>query len=58
MDEHDSIPVVMNVEVVAKILNVGKNTVYNLIHSGAIKSVYIGRQIRITRKALLEYLDS
>lgn len=38
------------------LLGIGRNTAYELIHSGQIRSVRIGRQIRIPREALLEFL--
>lgn len=52
-----SLPLVLSIEDVAKILGVGRNTAYNLIHSGQLKHIRIGRQIRVPRNALLEYLD-
>ena len=56
MTSNNDIPLVMKVEDVAKLLNIGRNTAYNLVNCGAIKSIRIGRQIRISRSALLEYL--
>ena len=56
MTSNNDIPLVMKVEDVAKLLNIGRNSAYNLVHCGAIKSIRIGRQIRISRSALLEYL--
>ena len=53
----ENIPLVLTVNDVAKVLNVGKNTTYEIIHSGALKSIRIGRQIRISRDALLKYLE-
>lgn len=41
---------------VAVAINLGRNTAYELIRSGQIRSVRIGRQIRISREALLEFL--
>lgn len=38
------------------LLGIGRNTAYELIRSGQIRSVRIGRQIRIPRDALLEFL--
>ena len=38
------------------LLGIGRNTAYELIRSGQIRSVRIGRQIRIPREALLEFL--
>ena len=39
------------------LLGIGRNTAYELIRSGQIRSVRIGRQIRIPRDALLEFLQ-
>lgn len=52
----ENMPLVLTVNDVAQVLNVGKNTTYEIIHSGALESIRIGRQIRISRDALLKYL--
>ena len=51
---HD-LPMTLRVEDLMPIL--GRNTAYELIRSGQIRSVRVGRQIRIPREALLEFLD-
>lgn len=51
-------PDVVSVEQLCKMLNVGKNTAYSLIHSGAIKAIRIGHQYRIPKKYIIEYLSS
>ena len=48
---------ILRVEDLMPILGIGRNTAYELIRSGQIRSVRIGRQIRIPREALLEFLD-
>ena len=55
-DLHE-LPVTLRVEDLMPILGIGRNTAYELIRSGQIRSVRIGRQIRIPRDALLEFLD-
>lgn len=52
----DDLPLVLTVSEVSKILGVGKNTAYDLIRSGTIRSVRVGRQIRIPKAAFLEFL--
>ena len=54
-DLHD-LPVMLRVEELMPILSIGRNTAYELIRSGQIRSIRIGRQIRIPRDALLEFL--
>ena len=55
-DLHD-LPVTLRVEELMPILGIGRNTAYELIRSGQIRSIRIGRQIRIPRDALLEFLQ-
>ena len=52
---HD-MPMTLRVEELMPILGIGRNTAYELIRSGQIRSIRIGRQIRIPRDALLEFL--
>ncbi len=49
-------PLVLKVKDLPPLLKVGRNTAYELIRSGQIRSIRIGRQIRIPRDALLEFL--
>ena len=52
---HD-LPMTLRVEDLMPLLGIGRNTAYELIHSGQIRSIRIGRQIRIQREALLDFL--
>lgn len=54
-DLHE-LSVTLRVEDLMPLLGIGRNTAYELIRSGQIRSVRIGRQIRIPRDALLEFL--
>ena len=54
-DLHD-LPVTLRGEDLMRLLGSGRNTAYELIRSGQIRSVRIGRQIRIPWEALLEFL--
>ena len=38
------------------ILGIGRNTAYELVRSGQIRSIRIGRKIRIPRDAVAEFL--
>ena len=50
------LPMTLRVEELMPILGIGRNTAYELIRSGQIRSIRIGRQIRIPRDALLEFM--
>lgn len=47
---------VLNVADVAKILKVGQRSVYKLIHSGDLYSRKIGREYKILKKDLIDYI--
>lgn len=52
----DQLPLVLSVDQLAKVLCIGKNSAYDLVRSGRIKSTRIGHQIRIPKTALREFL--
>lgn len=56
MNELEEFPAVMTPDMVAKILMIGRNTTYDLLRSGEIPSVKVGKQYRITGPALRDYL--
>ena len=53
----ESLPLALSVDDLMDILNVGKNTAYSLVKSGQLRSIRIGRQLRIPRDALREFLQ-
>lgn len=48
---------IYTVKEVSEILRINKNSVYNLIHCGVIKTIKLGRQ-KITNKSLKEFLET
>lgn len=46
------------VEDIAKILDIGRSSAYNLVREGHFKIVRIGTAIRISRKSFDEWLES
>ena len=55
---YDDIPLIMKVEDLMLILLIGRNTAYELVRSGEIQSLRVGRQIRISRDALIAFLEN
>ena len=45
------------VEDLMPILGIGRNTAYRLVRTGEIRSIRIGRQIRIPRQFLIDFLN-
>ena len=54
---YDQLPLVLSVDDLTVILGVGKNTAYDLIRCGKIRSVRIGHQIRVPKESLKNYLQ-
>lgn len=52
----EQLPPVLRVQDLMQVLSIGRNTAYELVRSGQIRSIRIGRSIRIPRDALAEYL--
>ncbi len=52
----DDLPLTLTVEEAGQVLRVGRNTAYDLVRCGKLRSVKVGKQIRVPKQALLEYL--
>ena len=52
----DELPLALRVKELMPILGIGRNTAYELVRSRQIRSIKIGRQIRVPRDAVAEYL--
>ena len=53
----DDLPLVMKVEDLMPILGIGRNMAYELVRCGQIRSIRVGRKIRVPRDAVAEYLS-
>ena len=56
-NEFENLPVALCVDDLASVLGIGRNSVYALVRSGQIRSIRIGKQIRIPRDALRDFLQ-
>lgn len=48
----------LSVPEAAQLLGVGKNALYQMIHDGVVPHLKFGRNIRIPRRALEEWLNT
>lgn len=55
-DYWKELPLVLHVKDLSALLSVSHNTAYELVRSGKIRSVRVGRNYRIPRDAVEEYL--
>lgn len=54
---YDELPLVLSVREIAKVLDISLNIAYDLVRSGAIRSTKVGKQYRISKNALFDYLE-
>ena len=54
----DDLPLTLRVEELMPILNIGRNTTYELIRCGKLHSIRISKQLRIPKQALIDYLSN
>ena len=53
----EQFPDILTVKDLQDILSIGRSKAYSILHSGELQYVTIGRQIRIPKKYLLDYLQ-
>lgn len=51
-------PRTYKVEDIARLLNIGRTSAYNLVKEGHFKTIHIGTAIRISKKSFNEWLDN
>ena len=52
----EELPLTLRVEDLIPTLGIGRNTAHELVRSGKIRSIRIGRQLRIPKDAIQDYL--
>ena len=53
----DELPLALRVEDLMPILGIGRNTAYELVRSGQIRSIRVGRKIRVPKNAVAAFLN-
>ena len=52
----EDLPLILRIEDLMKVLDIGRNTAYELVRSGQVQSIRVGTQIRIPKHAVLRFL--
>ena len=52
----NDLPLALRVEDLMPILGIGRNTAYELVRSGQIRSIRVGRKIRVPKDAVATFL--
>lgn len=53
----EQFPDILTVKDLQAVLSIGRSKAYAILHSGELQYITIGRQIRIPKKYLLDYLQ-
>ena len=55
---YDDIPLMLTVEEAGKLLHIGRNRMYDMVHDGRILHIKNGKRILIPRNAVVDFLTS
>ena len=53
---YDELPLTVSVEELMPILGIGRNSAYELVRSGRLRSVRVGRKLRIPKESVMDFL--
>ena len=53
---YEELPLTLSVDELMPILGIGRNSAYALIRSGKIRSLHIGRKLRIPKESVIRFL--
>lgn len=54
----DELPLALTVPEAANALRIGRNTAYQLVRCGKLQCIKVGRQLRIPKAAIQDYLET
>jgi excisionase family DNA binding protein len=57
LENRESFPLIMTTRGVQELLGIGKNTIYQLLGSKKLVGFRVGRDWRVTRESLLNYIN-
>ena len=55
---YDDIPLMLTVGEAGKLLHIGRNGMYEMVHTGRILHIQNGKRILIPRNAVIDFLNS
>ena len=55
---YENLPDLLTRKEAQKVLNIGKNTILNLIHSQKLPAIIIGSRFRIKKSDLIDFIEN
>lgn len=56
VESFENLPLFLTVNEAGEVLRIGRGKAYELVRCGQLKSIRIGKQIRVPRQAILEFM--
>ena len=53
----EELPLILTVDDVCAVLRIGRNSTYELLRSGRLESIRVGKQYRVSRHMMLRFLE-
>lgn len=50
-------PDVLNIQQIQEILNIGRNSIYNLLKANKIKSIKVGKKYVVPKQSIINFLE-
>ncbi len=58
MNNYETIPDVLTIPELQKVLRIGRSTAYRLIQTSELRCIRIGRSIRIPKECVVEFIET
>ena len=55
---YEQLPLVLSRDQLMKVLEIGRNTAYDLVRCGQIQSIRVGNKIRIPKECVVAFIQS
>ena len=55
---YEQLPLVLSIDQLTEVLEIGKNCAYDLVRCGQIQSIRVGNKIRIPKESVASFIHS
>lgn len=55
---YEQLPLVLSIDQLTEVLEIGKNSAYDLVRCGQIQSIRVGNKIRIPKESVAAFIHS
>ena len=55
---YEQLPLVLSIDQLTEVLEIGKNSAYDLVRCGQIRSIRVGNKIRIPKESVASFIHS